>query len=138
MLFRSGYSGLAFAHSYHIGPVTVEHPWAPASLPGTTTAAAYMTITNTGTSPIVLTGAVTGAAAHVEIHSMSMDGGIMRMRPVSALPIPPKGSVKFGPGGYHMMLVGVSKPLEVETMVPLTLNFQGAPPVPVEIGRAHV
>jgi hypothetical protein len=133
LLLSFGLTSAAIAHGYHAGPISVEHPWAPASLPGTSTAAAYMTITNTGTQPVMLVGATTPAAGRVEIHSMSMDGGVMRMRPMSNISIPPKGVLKFGPGGYHMMLVGLASPLEVETMVPLTLNFQGAPAVTVDL-----
>jgi copper(I)-binding protein len=126
-------SGTAFAHSYHVGPIMVDHPWAPASMAGTSSGAAYMKITNMGPTPVVLTGATTPAAGHVEIHSMSMDGGVMRMRPVGSIPIPPNGTIVFGPSGLHMMLVGLGHPLEAESMVPMTLNFQGAPAVAVEL-----
>lgn len=126
-------SGTAIAHSYHVGQIMVDHPWAAASLPGTNTGAAYMKITNMGSTPVVLTGATTPAAGHVEIHSMSMDGGVMRMRPVANIPIPPHGTIVFGPAGLHMMLVGLTKPLEAETMVPMTLGFQGGPTAVVEL-----
>jgi copper(I)-binding protein len=126
-------SGAASAHSYRVGAILVDHPWAPASLPGTTAGAAFMKITNMGPTPVVLLGASTPAAGRVEIHSMSMDGGVMRMRPMASIPIPPNGTIVFGPSGLHMMLVGLAKPLEAETMVPMTLGFQGGPNVAVDL-----
>ena len=82
----------------------------------------------------MLLGASSPIADKVEIHSMSMDGGIMRMRPVAGgITIPAKGKISFGPSGWHMMLVGLRKKLEAEEMEPMTLTFQGGLTINVEL-----
>jgi copper(I)-binding protein len=117
-----------------VGAILVDHPWAPASLPGTTAGAAYMKITNMGPTPVVLLGATTPAAGHVEIHSMSMDGGVMRMRQVTeGVTVPAGGEVKFGAGGLHFMLIGLKHPLVEEQMISMTLHFAGKPDIKVDL-----
>lgn len=127
-------SSAAFAHGYSAGPIRIEHPWAAATSPGAPTGVAYMRIANTGRAPIRLIGATTPVAQRAEIHTMSMDGGIMRMRPVvGGLVIPPGGMVRLAPGGLHLMLIGLRGPLLAEDLVPLTLHFEGGLNVNVEL-----
>lgn len=135
----------ALAHGYSAGPIRVEHPWAAATPPGAAVGAAYMRIANSGRTPVRLVGASTPAAARVEIHTMSMEGGVMRMRPVvGGLVVPAGGQVRLAPGGLHLMLIGLKGPLRVEDFVPLSLHFEGGLNLNLELyvearagGHAH-
>jgi copper(I)-binding protein len=140
--FRHAFAALALslalaataaAHDYQAGPIKIEHPWARATAPGAAVGAGYMKITNTSDAPVQLVGGTTPVAARVEVHTMSMDGGVMRMRPVPSLTIPARSTVQLKSGGLHLMLIGLKKPLVVEDMVPLTLNFSGGVTVNVEL-----
>lgn len=127
-------AGIAQAHSYRAGALTIDHPWAPATQTGSPVGAAYMTITNAAPVPITLLDARTPVADKVEIHSMSMDGGIMRMRPLpGGVVIPARGQITFGPSGLHMMLLGMRQTLAEEQMVPMTLTFQGGLTVKIDL-----
>ncbi|MEQ1754987.1 MAG: copper chaperone PCu(A)C [Micropepsaceae bacterium] len=125
---------VAQAHSYRVGTITIDHPWAPATRTGTPVGVAYMTISNAAPVPVLLLGVSSPIADKVEIHSMSMDGGIMRMRPVAGgVTIPARGKISFGPSGLHMMLLGLRKTLEVEEMEPMTLTFRGGLTIKVDL-----
>jgi copper(I)-binding protein len=93
-----------------------------------------LTLSNLGAAPDRLLGGATPVASQVEVHEMSMDGGVMRMRPVSGgLVIPAGGTVALKPGGYHIMLIGLKTPLTAGTMVPLTLRFEKAGLVKLQV-----
>lgn len=127
-------SGDTLAHGYSAGPIRVEHPWAAATPRGAAVGAAYMRLVNTGRAPVRLVGATTPAAQRVEIHTMSMDGGVMRMRPmVGGLVVPAGGQVRLAPGGLHLMLINLRGPLLAEDLVPLTLHFDGGLNVNLEL-----
>jgi copper(I)-binding protein len=71
-------------------------------------------------------------AARLEVHEMTMTGGVMRMRPLSGgLAIPPGQTVALAPGGYHLMLIGPKRPFRLGAQVPATLRFAKAGPVKV-------
>lgn len=124
----------AMSHGYESGPIRIEHPWAPATMPGATVGAAYMRIKNIGATPIRLLSAATPAAGKVEVHEMSMDGDVMRMRPVEGgVVIPAGGEVAFKAGGLHFMLTDLKAPLVEEDLQPLTLTFEGGITVELEL-----
>ena len=109
------------------GGIQVAQVWARATPGGAKTAAIYMTITNTGTTPDTLDGtASTPAAAHALLHQEKMANGVMEMRPVKSLTIEPGKTVVLQPGGYHLMLTGLTAPLKEGQTVPLTLTFAHA------------
>src|SRR5437763_140465 len=70
----------ASAHAYAVGSLKINHPWSRATPKGASVAGGYMKITNNGTTPDRLTGGTTDAAQKFEIHEMSMEGGVMKMR----------------------------------------------------------
>ncbi len=112
----------------HAGGIVISQPFAKATMPGARVAAAYMQLTNTGKTPITLVSAASPVCEKVELHTMSMDGGIMRMREIAGgVTIPPGGAVSFAPGGMHLMLMGLRQQLMPGTTVPITLTFDGAP-----------
>ena len=73
-----------------------------------------------------LIGVFSPVAAVAEVHSMTIDGGTMRMRAVEALDLPAGRPVKLAPGGYHVMLFDLKKPLVAGEKVPLTLLIEEA------------
>jgi copper(I)-binding protein len=113
--------------------VQARGAWIQATPPGATTAAGYVTLTNTGPVTDRLMGAHSAAAAQVVPHHMSMAGGIMRMRPITGgLPIAADATVKLAPGGDHLMLIGLKGPLVAGRHVKVTLDFVQAGPVVVD------
>jgi periplasmic copper chaperone A len=121
------------AHDYRLATLAIAHPFARATPPGAQIGGAYMTIDNTGAAADQLVRASSPAADAVQIHSMAMQGNVMRMREVSGLDLPAGGRVELKPGGYHLMLVGLRKPLAEGTRVPLTLTFAHAGSIDVEV-----
>lgn len=113
-------------------PVKVEDPWARATPPGAKIGAAYMKITSGGAADR-LVGASSPAAAKVELHVTEKKGDVMRMREVKAYDIPAKGSFELAPGGAHLMLVDLKAPLKEGAKVPMTLRFEKAGEVKVEL-----
>ena len=95
--------------------------------PGAPTAAGYAVITNASRQDDRLIGASSPAAASVEVHAMSMAGGIMRMRPVAeGLPIGSGRTVRLAEGGYHLMFISPKRPLTNGQTVAATLRFEHA------------
>ena len=123
----------ASAHEYKVGSLEIQNPWSRATPKGATVAGGYMKIVNTGTPPDRLIGGSTEAAPKFEIHEMSMEGGVMKMRPLpKGIEIKPGQTVEFKPGGYHLMFVGISQPVEQGKRVKGTLEFEKAGKVDVE------
>jgi copper(I)-binding protein len=115
----------SIAHDYQAGEIRIDHPYARPTMPGQTSGAAYLTIENKGKNPDKLISIASPAAKSVEVHMMSMDGNIMKMREVSNLEIKPAATVTMKPGnGYHIMLIGIRQPLKVGDRIPLTLTFE--------------
>ncbi|MES2498525.1 MAG: copper chaperone PCu(A)C [Pseudomonadota bacterium] len=113
-------------------PLRIDTPWLRETLPAAKTAAGYALILNTGGRDDRLLGGASAVAEHIGVHSMTMDGGIMRMRAVtSGLPIPAGGSAALRPGSYHLMLIGLKRPLQRGETVEIRLRFARAGDVPV-------
>ncbi|MGP0105012.1 copper chaperone PCu(A)C [Rhodoblastus sp.] len=112
--------------------IRIEQPWARATPAGATAGAVYMTIDNLADAEDRLTGVSSDAAARTEIHEMKMADGIMKMRAVAdGLAVPAHGAAALKPGGYHVMLIGLKKPLTAGEKVVLTLDFAKAGKVEV-------
>ncbi|MEA2982032.1 MAG: periplasmic copper chaperone [Alphaproteobacteria bacterium] len=123
----------ASARDYKAGSLEIQQPWARATPKGATVAGGYMKIINTGTTPDRLVGGTNTASDKFEIHEMSMDGGVMKMRPLAnGLEIKPGQSVELKPGSYHLMFVGLKQPFEKGKPVKGTLQFEKAGTVEVE------
>ena len=122
----------AAAHSFKLGDIDIGHPYARPSLPGQQVGAGYLKLANKGADDR-LVSATSPAAASVEIHSMTMDGDVMKMRQVEAIELPTGSIVKLQPGGYHLMLMGLKAPLTAGDRVPLTLKFEKAGEVVVTV-----
>ena len=124
----------ASAHEYEAGSLHIEHPWARATPPKAGVAGAYMVIENHGKTADRLLGGSTAAAKEVQVHSMTMDGGVMKMRQLTdGLALPAGKSVTLAPGGYHLMLIDPVQPLKQGERVPMTLKFEKAGMVKVDL-----
>ncbi len=124
-------TGYAQAEDAAPGTIAVETPWARATPAGAEVAGGYVTIRNRGTAPDTLVGGSLDAAAHAEVHAMTMDGGVMRMRPAGPVTVPPGGALTLSPAGLHLMFTGLKRPLKVGDTVDGTLVFAHAGTVPV-------
>ncbi|MEL6062769.1 MULTISPECIES: DUF1775 domain-containing protein [unclassified Methylobacterium] len=121
------------------GDLTIETPWLRATPNGAKVAGGYVRITNTGSTPDVLTGAAVPFAKSGDIHSMSMEGGVMKMAPVSeGLTIKPGETVELKPGGYHLMFEGLTGAPKAGETVAGTLTFKRAGTVPVSFSVAPI
>lgn len=109
-----------------------------ASIGSSTVSAVYLTITNRGGVADRLVGASADRSGHAMIHRTVVEDGMARMRHVGAVEVPPGASVRFEPGGLHVMLTGVSTPLRAGEEVVVTLTFERAGEVTVSapVGNA--
>ena len=115
------------AQEVKAGELVITQAWSRATPSGAKTAAGYLTIQNKGTNPDRLTGASADVAGKVEIHEMSMSGGVMKMRPLeNGLQIAAGKTVKLAPEGYHLMLEDLRSPLKQGDKIPVTLDFEKA------------
>jgi copper(I)-binding protein len=115
--------------SFAAGDLVVENPWARESV--TPTGAAYLTVRNGGDQDDRLIGVSAAVADRAELHSSTMQDGVMRMRPVEAAEVPAGGEAVLEPGGLHVMLIGLRAPLEEGSSFALTLEFEKAGEVEV-------
>lgn len=106
------------------GAIVLEDPWSAATPSGASVAAGYVTIRNTGATAERLLSASTPRANRTEVHEMSMDNGVMRMRPLQFISIPAGGAVTFAPGGTHIMFTDIDAPFTEGATIPVTLRFE--------------
>lgn len=123
---------LAFA-SPVFAQIQVENAWSRATPPGAKVGAGYMTVRNASPNPDRLVGASSPAAEKVETHITIRDGDISRMREVKGYEIPANGVFELKPGGAHLMLMNLRAPLKAGDNVPLTLKFEHAGEVKVDL-----
>lgn len=120
------------AAAHHDHRIEVVEPWARAALAGRTSAA-YMTLVNPTDTPDRLLGAAAEVADTVELHAHLHEGGVMRMRPVAAIEVHPGEPAVLAPGGLHIMLIGLRRDLKRGETIRLTLSFEKAGTVEVEV-----
>jgi periplasmic copper chaperone A len=125
--------GIANAEDYKAGALEIISPWSRAIPKGASVAAGYMTIRNTGATPDRLVGVSTPVAGKVEIHEMTMDDGVMKMRPVAGgIEIAPGATVELKPNSFHLMIMNVKQPIEKGHPFAASLAFEKAGNVDVE------
>ena len=105
-------------------PLAVQDAWVRVT-PGAEIAAAYMTLRNTGPTAITVTGVQSPIAGHAMIHETKVEGGQSKMRAHEQLVVAPGGTVKLQPGGLHVMLHDLKRPLAVGEKVPLVIQLSG-------------
>lgn len=126
-------SSVAHAKDYKAGTLEIINPWSRATPKGAGVAAGYMKITNTGTDPDRLMSGSSDVGSAFQIHEMTMENGVAKMRPLTnGLEIKPGQTVEFKPESFHIMFVGLKHPLAAGGHVAATLNFEKAGSVKVE------
>ena len=124
----------ALALDYKLGAIEIAQPWTRATPPTAQAGGGFLVIKNTGATADRLIAVKSPAADKVEIHEMKMDGNVMRMRAVEkGLDIPPGATVELKPGGFHVMFMGLKAPFAKDAKVPLTLVFEKAGSIDVEL-----
>jgi periplasmic copper chaperone A len=120
------------AADYKVGSIEIIAPWSRVTPKGAETAIGYMTIKNNGTTPDRLIGGSAEFANTFQMHSMTMENGVSKMRELKEVEIKPGQSIEFKPGGLHIMFVGVKHPLSKGEHVKGTLVFEHAGTVQIE------
>jgi copper(I)-binding protein len=121
----------ALADEFKAGDVTIDNAWSRATPKGADSGVAYFAIHNNGATPDRLTGGSAEIGA-VEIHEMKSEDGVMKMRELKdGLNVPAHATIRFTPGGYHLMFTHLTKPLNKGDSLSATLTFEHAGPVTV-------
>jgi periplasmic copper chaperone A len=149
-LTAAGLATAAPAHDFAKGPLKIDHPWSRATAPKAPVGAGFLTIQNFGKSPDRLVAIKSPISDDVEIHTMSMTGGVMKMRELKdGLTIAPGAEVKLQPGAEHIMFMGLKGQIKQGEDFTATLIFERAGEVevtfkvepaganPVASGHAH-
>jgi copper(I)-binding protein len=125
---------LARADDVKAGDLIISQGWSRATPGGAKIGAGYFTIANKGSSADKLVSVSGDIAGKIDVHEMAMTDGVMTMRPLEqGLTIDPGKTVTLAPGGYHLMLTDLKKPLKQGDTVPLTLEFEKAGKVAVTL-----
>jgi len=125
-------SAFAHAHSFKLGEIDIGHPHARPTVAGQPMGGGYLMLDNKGRDD-KLVSASAAISASVELHSMSMEGDVMRMRQVDTITLPTGTKVELKPGGYHLMFVGLKAPLKAGDKFPMKLKFEKAGEVEVTV-----
>ena len=112
--------------------LAVTNAWVRPSIGQTGNSALYFTLTNAGSSGDALLAVDVADAARAELHQTINDNGVVRMRAISELPLPPGASLVFEPRGDHVMLMGLKQPLQPGGHLGTTLRFKTHPPVVID------
>jgi copper(I)-binding protein len=136
------FSGTVIAQSASVGPIKIEQAYTRATMPGQQVAGGFMKIENKGGPADQLISASSPVAGEVQLHEMSMEGNVMKMRQVKDIAVPAGGSVELKPGGLHLMFMNIKAPLTSGETVPVKLKFAKAGEVevrmPVNVMGQHV
>lgn len=127
----------ASAHDFKAGALEIKHPWSRATVPAAKVGGGYFSVVNSGDTADRLVSATAEIAEKTEIHQMEMKDGVMSMREVpGGLEVPAKGELVLQPGGqgagYHLMFMGLKRPLLKGEKFAGSVTFEKAGTVPVE------
>lgn len=126
-------ASVAWSHNYTVGSITIDHPWSRATVAGIPNGVSYFVLENQGNEADRLVSVSSPVAEVAELHTHEKDGDVLRMRQVHGIEIPAGKTVALEPGGLHVMLMTLKEPLEQGTSFPLTLNFEKAGSVTVDV-----
>lgn len=113
--------------------ITVSGAFLRASPKMAMAGAGFLTVTNTGAQDDRLIAAAAGISKKVELHTHIKEGDVMMMRPVEAIAVPAGGRAELKPGGDHVMFMGLHAPLKEGDTVPVTLTFEKAGKIAVDM-----
>lgn len=123
----------ASAQEAKLGAITVTGAQARATVPGQKAGGAFLRLQNEGSAADRLIAASSPVSGRVELHTMRLEGDVMRMRQIDAIELPAGGQVELKPGGMHLMLMELKSPLKPGDTVPLTLRFEKAGEVTLDM-----
>lgn len=133
LIFAGLFAAIATATDIKAGSIDIGHPHARAMVPGAKVGGGYLKLTNTGSTDDKLVSITSDRAAKTEVHQMSVNNGVMTMRPVTdGLVVPAGQTIELKPGGYHIMFMGVAQPFKEGEMIKATMTFEKAGSVDVE------
>lgn len=124
------------AHEYTVKNISIGHPYARTTVQAQTVGAAYLSLENKGgtVDRLVAVSVPADVAAKTQIHTMRQQGNVMRMSEADGIDLPPSAKIDMRPGdGYHIMLIGLKKPLVAGEKILLTLSFAKAGTVEVNL-----
>lgn len=125
-------ASLVHAEDYKLGAIRIEHPHARATVAGQAAGGGYLKLDNRGADDR-LVAVRSPVSERVELHTMKLDGDVMRMRQLDTIEVPAGKTIELKPGGLHLMFMGLSAPLKVGDKFPLTLRFEKAGEVTVQV-----
>ena len=112
----------AFGIAAAQAPMSMSGAWVREPVPGRPNTAAYVVVENPGATDLLIVSASSDVSSKVELHEMVRSGDMMKMSPVKSITVPAKGKVELKPGGLHIMLFELKKPLKEGDTVELTLT----------------
>ena len=121
------------AQTTKVESVAITGAYTRATAPGQQVAGGFMKIDNKGNVADQLVSASSPAAGEVQLHEMSMEGNVMKMRQVKDIPVPANGAVELKPGGLHLMFMNIKAPLAAGESVPVKLKFAKAGEVEIKV-----
>ena len=125
-------ASVASAQQFKAGDIVISHPWSRATPKEAKVGAGYLVLENRGTVPDRLLDGSVEVAPGFEIHDVVVEDGVMRMRELEAIELPPGGSVEMKPGGRHIMFAGLLHPLTAGGKARGALKFEDAGRIEVE------
>lgn len=122
----------ASGNEVKVGNLKIENPQARATVPAQKMSGGFLKIENKGGADKLLS-ASSPASKTMELHTMTMDGNVMKMREVKTIEVPANGSVELKPGGLHLMFMDIKAPFKAGESVPVKLKFQKAGEVEIKV-----
>lgn len=116
-------STLLFATTASADTLSIDGPYVREVPPGAPTTAAFMTLQNSGDSPVRLISATNSITEHTELHNHVNMDGVMQMRQIDSIEVPANGDIRLAPGGLHLMMIGLQSPISNGDNVSLSLTF---------------
>ena len=133
LIFAGLFAAIASANDIKVGAIDIGNPRARAMVPGAKVGGGYLNLTNTGSADDRLVSITSDRATTTEVHQMSVNNGMMTMRPVNGgLVIPAGQTVELKPGGFHIMFMDVAQPFKQGETIKATLSFEKAGSIDVE------
>lgn len=127
------FTAQTLAHEYSTGDIEIDHPWSREAPPTATVIAGFFQLKNNAQQDDYLISASTPVAKRVEIHTHEMSDGMMQMKQIDRVKVAAQETVMFKPGGYHLMIFNPEKAYKQGERFPMTLTFQNAGEVQVEL-----
>lgn len=126
-------AGIGHAQEFRGQGMTIVQPWARPTIAGRPLTAVYCQLVNADAQPDRLVSVRTALTPRAELHQTTREGDVMQMRPVEAIAVPAKQTVKLEPGGYHIMLLNLERQLKEGERFQLILKFERAGEVTVDV-----